>query len=733
MRLFSIGLILLLVAAIGAIGQSIPMTSSIYSYWDTPKSVAIHGDYAYVSASNGNLYTYRISDLSNPVLSSVVRVGGATNLTIIDGILWEIGAGYAALSLENPADPELLFFSFPHATWDSRAATDGKLLAFGWDASFWTRFGDVRQQYFRILDVTDVQNPRQFYEQENRFYQPGSVLKDSVLWGGIHLTAVSLMDPVNPEILTNSDLDCYPWGCNRSGHLLYCSEWVDQQSQFCTVDITDLLHPSLVAHYTDYRNVCVPVIDDTLISFIYGTNRFACLNLADPALPDVLTDEPTQAGSLALGVGEQAVAVVDSLGQVGLYHRRDLQEFDHTFNIVNSGNVQAVAVVGDKAFVAERDRGLLIVEAGDINNPQELGSLRLPVSITKIAATREDRIFAVTADSGIFVCSAADPAHPAILGRRTSGNDIEKILADGDYFYYIESGNQLRVIDATDPENPQRATLGTFNGFGKFANELVASDGANAVVFDVSDPRHPAQTRIIRLPRSDVEHYSIIDVYPAGEVLYYISYTWWFIEPGMSYAGFSIGKVRIDDNDSAIYLGGMELVGGEGPSVVGKMLARKDNCFVFATSRQAFLIREESNHFNNLYLFEGVSRVSDAEIAGTTVYLAAGFELAIYNCADYLAAPQDQIKPIPNSFSLSAYPNPFNGQVTLNYTLHKMGLVEIEVFDALGRQVATIPQGYQLPGEHKLNWNAKVLPSGQYQVVLKQRDEKVVHQVTLTR
>ncbi|WP_187270077.1 T9SS type A sorting domain-containing protein [Pontibacter qinzhouensis] len=66
------------------------------------------------------------------------------------------------------------------------------------------------------------------------------------------------------------------------------------------------------------------------------------------------------------------------------------------------------------------------------------------------------------------------------------------------------------------------------------------------------------------------------------------------------------------------------------------------------------------------------------------------------------------------SFNLGQnYPNPFNGSTTIAYELKKSGFVALEVYDALGRKVATLANGNQAAGTYEVKLN-KNLSNGMY-------------------
>ena len=63
---------------------------------------------------------------------------------------------------------------------------------------------------------------------------------------------------------------------------------------------------------------------------------------------------------------------------------------------------------------------------------------------------------------------------------------------------------------------------------------------------------------------------------------------------------------------------------------------------------------------------------------------------------------------------LSAYPNPFNAAVTLDFTLPQAGEVMISVFDVTGKEAATLFDGPHSAGTGTVTWNAENIPSGVY-------------------
>jgi hypothetical protein len=69
----------------------------------------------------------------------------------------------------------------------------------------------------------------------------------------------------------------------------------------------------------------------------------------------------------------------------------------------------------------------------------------------------------------------------------------------------------------------------------------------------------------------------------------------------------------------------------------------------------------------------------------------------------------------PTKFDLlQNYPNPFNPTTSINYSIPEAALVIIKIYDALGREVATLVNEYKPAGNYKVEFNASKLVSGVY-------------------
>jgi len=95
----------------------------------------------------------------------------------------------------------------------------------------------------------------------------------------------------------------------------------------------------------------------------------------------------------------------------------------------------------------------------------------------------------------------------------------------------------------------------------------------------------------------------------------------------------------------------------------------------------------------------------------------------------------EQISSTPREFKLKQnFPNPFNPTTRIEYDLANSSEVSIEVYDILGRKVATLINNQrQAAGTHSINFDASRLSSGVYIMLMKAGDFRSTQKMTLIK
>ncbi|MDX1418520.1 MAG: T9SS type A sorting domain-containing protein [Rubricoccaceae bacterium] len=80
-----------------------------------------------------------------------------------------------------------------------------------------------------------------------------------------------------------------------------------------------------------------------------------------------------------------------------------------------------------------------------------------------------------------------------------------------------------------------------------------------------------------------------------------------------------------------------------------------------------------------------------------------------------------------------SHPNPFSASTTISYDLAEAQRVVLEVFDVLGRRVATLVDGVQEAGSHEAIFAGATLPSGTYVYRLTVGEETLAGRMVLAK
>ena len=82
---------------------------------------------------------------------------------------------------------------------------------------------------------------------------------------------------------------------------------------------------------------------------------------------------------------------------------------------------------------------------------------------------------------------------------------------------------------------------------------------------------------------------------------------------------------------------------------------------------------------------------------------------------DFIDDVSEKGKPVANNYYLfQNYPNPFNPSTMIKYKIPESGLVTIKVYDALGREIATLVNEEKPVGSYEIKFDGSNLSSGVY-------------------
>lgn len=185
------------------------------------------------------------------------------------------------------------------------------------------------------------------------------------------------------------------------------------------------------------------------------------------------------------------------------------------------------------------------------------------------------------------------------------------------------------------------------------------------------------------------------------------------------------------DDKGSVYVGGsfdaLTLDLGEVRLNKQDLQADKIDGFVAIYNTEGALVEtlhaagEETQRINALATDAAGNLYVTGEFEGTMVLgretwtARGGFDLFVAKYAAATITKAEGTAPFPEQITLEQnYPNPFTASTSITFTLPAAMLVDVRVYDILGREVATVFQGHKPVGVQRLYLEAGNLPSGVY-------------------
>ena len=166
------------------------------------------------------------------------------------------------------------------------------------------------------------------------------------------------------------------------------------------------------------------------------------------------------------------------------------------------------------------------------------------------------------------------------------------------------------------------------------------------------------------------------------------------------------------------------------------------------------------SRFSTYRVFRNNTLVNVSDIITDTTFIDTGLindteysykVLAVYDSPEVVSDYSNDVTAIPNSTNdsdliviplktgiLSTYPNPFNPNITITFSLQKSMKTKIEVFNTKGQRVKSLRNQYIDDGIHKINWNGKNdlnqnCPSGIYFIKFTTTENSEIKKILLLK
>lgn len=423
---------------------------------DYCESVVISAPYAYIAAASRS-YIVNISNPSAPAVAGqyLARNDGYHQYAgIRSGHLYvcDFNLGLDVVNVTNPASPSLVT-TMATGFRTARITFDGN---YGYIAN-----GDSGM---RIINVSNIAAPVEVALHDT----PGRAA--SVYFGAITINGTP------------------------TGHIYVA----DRTAGLRAINVSNPASPS----ESGAISIVSPASGTAYTSFVldnkayvaYGTAGLRIIDVANPNNPTLLGTIDTPGDARAVVVGNNHAYVADRDAGVRVI---DVSNPSQPVEVKNVATPRArgVAISGNYVYVAASDSGLVVLDISVPANPVWLKSV--PALYGENVAAWGN-VAAITDYGKIRFYDVTNPANPVHGGETASFSTGNEGFAISGNYAYIPDGDKLLVYNISNLSTPVQVGSVTHGGYsyiasidGKYA--YVAAEGAGLRVIEVSDPANPQE------------------------------------------------------------------------------------------------------------------------------------------------------------------------------------------------------------------------------------------------
>ena len=388
-----------------------------------------------------------------------------------------------------------------------------------------------------------------------------------------------------------------------------------------------------------------------------------------------------------------------------LFHNAtQAQEITLLSQLDTGGAAFGVDYKDDFVYVAAWSNDLTIVDAADPYNPSIIGNVGFDGSGRKV------RIFGdyayVTGSYGIHIVDISNPFEVSVAGefiRSSPGGVYPHGVDVKDGKCYISfNAMGLYIIDVSNPENP--VELGHFDALDWARDVVVVDSLAYLLNLNNGGGFSDALQYLQILNISDPNN-----IYEVGNWIGSNVYAWsnsLIVREDHAYVLGDHGLFILDITDPT----SPQTVGVWNPGGWNFRMSEDGDLLYIAKEGGGMKVVDVSDPTNPSLIstFSTIDYCADVAPRDSLVYIAdadGGLLIAQHTFAP--VSIDNKNGAVPQSFHLDQnYPNPFNPVTTLRYDLPENSLVNITIYDMLGREVKTLINQTQNSGYKSLIWDA---------------------------
>jgi hypothetical protein len=526
------------------------------------------------------------------------------------------------------------------------------------------------------------------------------------------LCSYSLSDPQNPRPVWSYDHE------KSIDNILFYESWL-----LCAtsegIDVFDISDPDTITYRFTFggKTACNDL-------YIRGDSLFVAALFNGVDIYDIQNPEaPVKIGNIAnfnrqidhVSVNSKCIFAGDRLFGIEARSRTDLSFIGHH---MTGGRTLDIAVKEPYVYVAGEFFGIKIIDVSDPQSPVLIDTVRVggrSLTISSIEISGELLVANLTGSLSLY--NLQNPVAPELVCDNIP--DLwGHLYTIRDALIYVVNPGEFGIVDVSDPGMPEIKGKIPFTTYPEHlavidSFAVVADRNNQLVVINVADPKNPVVAATV--PQKDRAGMLNVDdnklyVLPGSMVTIYNAHALPELEtaddqfPSQAFTGSVFGE--------KFFAMGIGFDGDYKMSVYEKHPSHGWNSVASLTI--PFYVYAFENSQSRLY------------ISG----FYEGFQILQYQSGSSRVERADQ--PVEYAL-LRNYPNPFNSETRIEYSIQKPGNVTLKIYNILGEHIETVVDAFRDEGSYSLLFDAAGYSSGIYYYTLHCADGAVSEKMILLK
>ncbi|MBN2830592.1 MAG: T9SS type A sorting domain-containing protein, partial [Candidatus Cloacimonetes bacterium] len=391
-------------------------------------------------------------------------------------------------------------------------------------------------------------------------------------------------------------------------------------------------------------------------------------------------------------------------------------------NFADSATTKTVKTIDNITCVAD-DEGLKVFDTSNPASPQLINSLDFADEVVDFVIA--DSLLYLATLHEMLILNISDLLNIEPYGTFQSFSEFNSITYSESTVYLTSYGNGLFIIDVSNPQSPQQ--LSNYTQVGNPTDVVVSGNtayltcaaGWGLYIINVWNPQSPQLTSFQSIPGYPY------NVARRGLVC--------FVATG--YHGINI----VDVSDPAnCTLGGNIL--NRPSSLIRVCYVKQNNLYVADNAWNEISIYDISEPLQPILIttYEWNLPTYGMDIVDDMLFTVNGINGVSILQLDTITPSNEEVFENQPQLFISNYPNPFNPETTISYTLPTNQNVSLKIYNLRGQLVRELVKERQAEGSQSIIWDGKdekgkVVASGLYLSRISTDNKQETHKMLLLK